>query len=137
MLKMHKVTRCLLVILACLFLGAIGVAAGSDEIPAELIGTWDYTSLTALKDGKPSGTVHFKLGQWTLKLNADATYLMKPPPPAAKPEGVSGTYKVHGHDLDLSPANGAHKLMYHFSLKHDGKVLELKDKGTMITASRE
>jgi len=33
--------------------------------------------------------------------------------------------------------NGGNDLEYHFSLKPDGKVLELKDKSTKISASRE
>jgi hypothetical protein len=118
----------LLLILVCVWLLALGLANASDELPQELIGIWDYTSLT-LSSGT---TVHFKPGQWTLKLNADATWVMQGPTPNAKP--VNGTYEVHGSKLKL---NGGNDLEYHFSLKHDGKVLELKDKNSKISASRE
>jgi hypothetical protein len=76
--------------------------------------------------------VHFKPGQWTLKLNADATWVMQGPIPTEKP--ANGTYEVHGSKLKL---NGGKDLEYHFSLKRDGRVLELKDKSSKINASRE
>jgi hypothetical protein len=116
----------ILLILVCV--GFLGLAKASDELPHELIGTWDYTSLTI-----PSGaTVHFKPGQWTLRLNADATWVMQGPVPSAKQ--VNGTYEVHGSNLKMI---GGNDLEYHFSLKRDGKVLELKDKGSKINAGRE
>ena len=115
-------------ILVCVWVLALGLAKASDELPQGLIGTWDYTYLTI-----PSGgTVHFKPGQWTLKLNADATWVMQGPTPNAKP--LNGTYEVHGNKLKM---NGGNDLEYHFILKRDGKVLELKDKGSEISASRE
>ena len=104
------------------------LARASDKNARELIGKWDYTSLTI----SSGATVHFKPGQWTLELNADATWIMQGPKPNAKP--VNGTYEVHGGMLIM---NGGNDLEYHFTLKHDGKVLELKDKSTKISASRE
>jgi hypothetical protein len=118
----------ILLILVCIWLLALGLAKASDELPQKLIGIWDYTSFAI-----PSGAmVHFKPGQWTLKLNADATWVMQGPLPNGKP--VNGTYEVHGSKLKM---NGGNDLEYHFSLKRDGKVLELKDKGSKISASRE
>lgn len=113
-------------VLVCVWL--LALASASDELPQKLIGIWDYTSLTI----SSGATVHFKPGQWTLKLNADATWAMQGPTPTAKP--VNGTYEVHGSMLRM---NGGNNLEYRFSLKHDGKVLELKDKRTKISASRE
>jgi hypothetical protein len=118
----------ILLALVCVWLLALGLAKASDEVPQELVGIWDYTSLTI-----PSGaTVHFKPGQWTLRLNADATWVMQGPTPNAKP--VNGTYEVHGSKLKM---NGGNDLEYHFRLKRGGKVLELQDKGSKISASRE
>jgi hypothetical protein len=57
---------------------------------------------------------------------------MQGPMPNAKP--VNGTYEVHGGKLKMNGGNG---LEYHFSLKRDGKVLELRDKGSRISASRK
>jgi hypothetical protein len=71
----------ILPILVCVWLLALGLAKVSDEPPQELIGIWDYTSLTI----SSGATVHFKPGQWTLKLNADATWVMQGPIPNAKP----------------------------------------------------
>ena len=117
-----------LLVLICIGLLALGLAKASDELPPKLVGTWDYMSFTI-----PSGaTVHFRPGQCTLKLNADATWVMQGQPGNAKP--VNGTYEVHGSTLKMT---GGNDLEYHFSLKHDGKVLELKDKESKISASRE
>jgi hypothetical protein len=109
----------ILLVLVCVWLLALGLAKASDELPQELIGIWDYTSLTI----SSGATVHFKPGQWTLRLNADATWVMQGP-----------TYEVHGSKLKM---NGGNDLEYHFSLKRDGKTLELKDKDSKISASRE
>lgn len=125
---MRKMKSKILLILVCVGLSALHVANASDEPPQALVGTWDYMSLTI----SSGATVHFKPGQWTLKLNADATWVMQGPKPNAKP--VNGTYEVHGSKLKM---NGGNDLEYHFSLKSDGKVLELKDKGGKISANRE
>jgi hypothetical protein len=61
--------------------GEAELAGASDELPQELAGIWDYTSLTI----PSSATVHFKPGQWTLKLNADATWVMQGPIANANP----------------------------------------------------
>ncbi len=125
---MREMKSKILLILVCVGFLASGLAKASDELPRKLIGIWDYTSLTI-----PSGaTVHFKPGQWTLKLNADATWVMQGPKPNAEP--VNGTYEVHGSTLKMI---GGNDLEYHFSLKRGGKVLELQDKGGKISASRE
>lgn len=125
---MREMKSKILLILVCVWLLALGLAKASDELPHELIGTWDYTSFTI----SSGATAHFKPGQWTLKLNADATWIMQGPVPNAKP--ANGTYVVHGRKLKL---NGGNDLEYHFSLQHGGKVLELKDKDSNIIASRE
>ncbi|MGC2364255.1 MAG: hypothetical protein WA555_04505 [Candidatus Sulfotelmatobacter sp.] len=125
---MREMRSKILLIPVCVWLLAFGLAKASDEVPQELIGTWDYISLTI-----PSGaTVHFKPGQWTLKLNADKTWVMEGLVP--KHWKANGAYEVHGSKLKL---NGGNDLEYHFSLKRDGKVLELKDKSSKISASRE
>jgi len=117
----------ILLALACIWLLTSGLANAADDT-RELIGTWDYASLTIAS----GATVHFKPGQWTLKLNADATWVMQGPTPNSKP--VNGTYEVRAHKLKM---NGGNDLEYDFRLKHGGKDLELKGKGTKISASRE
>ena len=130
------------VVLASASLAALSVSIASAQIPPELIGTWDYESLTALKNGKPFGTVHFRPGQWTLKLNADATWVEKQPPPLSKPgsQPTTGTYEVQGHDLTLKSAEGRER-RYRFTLKQHGEILTLTDEnkgeGSTISAKRE
>ncbi len=126
-----------LIILASVFLVGPNVANGGSKAVPELIGTWDYTSMTALKNGKPFGTVNFQPGQWALTFNQDATWVMKPPSPPAKSGGMNGSYDVHGHDLDMKLANGNPYFKYRFTIEQDGKVLTLATKESTIHASRE
>ena len=114
-------------------LDAIG---NSSKVPPELIGTWDYTSMTPLKNGKPFGTVHFQPGQWTVTFNQDGTWVMKTPSPP-NPHGLNGSYEVHGHDLEMKLAGGKPYNKYRFTIEQDGKVLSLMTKETSISANRE
>jgi hypothetical protein len=115
---------------------ALDAKSASPKIPSELVETWDYESFTTLKNGKPFGTVHFQPGQWTVAFNQDGTWLMKPPS-NVNPSGLSGTYEVHWHDLDMKLSNGKPYNLFHFKIDHDGKVLTLEDRKTSIIANRE
>ena len=127
-----------LVMLAFVFVLGFASDYGNDKAPSSLIGTWDYTSMTALKDGKPFGTVHFRPGQWTVTFNQDATWTMKVPSPPAQPgSGPNGSYYVQGHDLLMRLADGKPYNKYQFAIKEDGKALVLTEKGSIINASRE
>jgi hypothetical protein len=121
---------------ACKSEGVIG-RQKRGQPPPELIGTWDYASMTALKNGKPFGTVHFQPGQWTVTFNQDATWTMKPPSPPANPGGLSGSYAVHGHDVDMKLPNGSPYYTYRFTIEQDGKALTLTTKEASVSASRE
>jgi hypothetical protein len=122
--------------LALVYLAALSTAVASREIPPELIGTWDFTSMTALKDGKPFGTIHFKPGQWTLKLKDDGTYIEDFP--VGKIPHVEGAYKVHGHELEMKATTRNTDSKYSFALEQDGKILTLTDKGkSIMSANRE
>jgi|HubBroStandDraft_2_1064218.scaffolds.fasta_scaffold00720_2 hypothetical protein len=107
------------------------------KLPPELIGTWDYATMIALKNGKPFGTVNLRPGQWTVTFNLDATWVMKPPSPPANPSGLSGSYAVHGQDVDMKLANGSPYHKFRFTIEQDGKVLSLAAKDSTISASRE
>lgn len=126
-----------LVLFAVVCLMGVNAVGGSPKAPPEMVGRWDYTSMTALKNGKPFGTVHFRPGRWTVTFNEDATWVMKPPSPPAKPEGLNGSYAVHGHDVDMKLANGSPYYKYRFTIEQDGKVLTLTTKESTISASRE
>jgi hypothetical protein len=126
-----------LIVLVSVCLTGLNASGGSAKAPPEVIGTWNYTSMTALKNGKPFGTVHFRPGQWTVTFNQDATWVMQPPSPPAKPGGLNGSYAVHGHDVDMKLANGSPYYKYRFTIEQDGKVLTLTTKESTISASRE
>lgn len=123
-------------ILACACLAALCVAVASSQTPAGLTGTWNVESMSALTNGQRSGTAHFKPGQWILRLNADATWVMRLSASHGDSERA-GTYEVGGHDLTLKPTAGP-DLKYRFSLKQAGKALTLTktDKTSIITANR-
>lgn len=121
---------------ACASEGIIAEQKQRRELPPELIGTWDYTSMTALKKGNPFGTVHFQPGQWTVTFNPDSTWAMKSPSPPAKPGGMNGSYAIHGHDVDMKLANGSTYHKYRFTIEQDGKALVLAAKDSIINASR-
>src|SRR5271168_4803897 len=72
---------------ACLM--GVDAVARSPKDPPTLVGTWDYTSMAVLTNGRPSGTVHFKPGQWTVTFNQDGTWVMKPPS-VANPHSFNG-----------------------------------------------
>jgi hypothetical protein len=112
----------------------ISVAA-SDGTP-QLVGTWNYNSLTALKNGKPFGTVHFQPGQWTATFSPDGTWTMKTPP-SINPNGLNGSYQLHGHEVEMKLADGKPYQKYRFAIEDAGKVLVLTAKDSVIRASLE
>ena len=138
---MSQEKRRFVAVLVCVCFVAVGASVALSETPPELIGMWNYSSLTAIKNGRPFGTVHFQPGQWTLRLNADGTYLTKGPLKSASPDsdGATGKYEVHKHEFDMMPDKGDHEPKYNFKFEEDGKVLVLtdRDKGTIIEANRE
>ena len=126
-----------LLFLLATYLLCLNAASGSPKVVPELLGTWDYTTMTNLKDGKPFGTVHFQPGQWTVTFNQDATWTMKPPPLGPKPGSLNGKYSVHGKDVEMKLSNGNPYDKYRFAVGPDGKLLTVTDKNSIITASRE
>jgi hypothetical protein len=125
-----------LIVLASVSLIGLDAIGSSSKVTSELIGTWDYTSMTALKKGKPFGTVHFQPGQWTVTFNQDATWGMKLPPPA-NPRDLNGSYEIHEGDLDMKLADGKPFHKYHFKVEQEGKVLVLTTDESTISANRE
>jgi hypothetical protein len=115
---------------------AFALTFASGDIPPELIGTWDFASFANLKHGQPFGTIHFKPGQWTLKLHDGGAYTEDFP--VGSDPHVEGVYKVHGHDLQLKATSRKAESRYRFALEQNGKVLVLTDEGKSIsTANRE
>jgi hypothetical protein len=133
---MKPIKSYFLIVFASIFVVGFSATGSSFKVAPELIGTWDYTSMTALKNGKPFGTAHFQPGQWTVTFNQDATWVMKTPS-SQNPHSLNGSYEVHKHDLDMKLASGKPYYTYHFALKQDGKVLVLTTKEHIISANRE
>jgi hypothetical protein len=126
----------LLIVIGFIFIVGLNTTGSSPKVTPQLMGTWDYTSMTALKNGKPFGTVHFQPGQWTVTFNQDATWIMHTPSPP-NPQGLHGSYEVHGDKLDMNLANGKPYDKYRFTVEQDGKMLVLTTKEHTITASHE
>jgi hypothetical protein len=133
---MKPIKSYFLIVFACVFVVGFSATGSLFKVAPELIGTWDYTSMTALKNGEPFGTVHFQPRQWTVTFNQDATWVMKTPS-SQNPHGLNGSYEVHGHHLDMKLASGKPYSTYHFALKQHGKVLVLTTKEHTISANRE
>jgi hypothetical protein len=123
-----------LAILASVCLWGLDATGSSSNTPPELIGTWDYSSMTSLKNGKPFGTVHFQPGQWTTTFNQDNAWVMKTPSPP-NPHGLNGIYRVHGHDLEMKLVDGRPYYTFHFTIEQN--VLALTTKEISISANRE
>lgn len=124
------------IILASVCVIGLNLAEGKKAPPPELVGTWNYTSMTALKNGKPFGTINFQPGQWTVTFNQDATWVMKTPS-NLNPHGLNGTYEVHGFDVDMKLANGKPYYKYRYAIEQEGKVLVLTGKEAINRANRE
>jgi hypothetical protein len=133
---MKSITQGFLVALAFFYVLAFASSSGFGQTASELVGTWDYTSITNLKNGKPFGTVHFQPGQWTITYKQDGTWTMNPALSSGKP-APNGRYVMHGHDVDMKLVNGSRYERYRFAIEQDGRELELTSKETIITASRE
>ena|SRR5664279_718807 len=127
-----KPTFGFIAILAYVCLIGLSTANGGSPVPSQLIGTWDYTSLSV--NAKGTGVADFHPGEWTVTFNQDATWVMKSP---LTPGGDSGRYEVKGHDLTMLRTNGELYEKYRFSVSQNGKVLGLVSKLTTISASRE
>jgi hypothetical protein len=122
-------------VLAAVCLIALDAGGGSPTPPPELIGTWSYTSLTALKNGRPFGTAHIKPGQLKMTFNPDGTWILHPT--SANPQGLNGSYEIHGRDLEMKFADGKPYDKCRFKFEQDGKVLVLTGAEQIITAIRE
>jgi len=128
--RMRLNGRTLLCILALLC-----ACFASDKIAPELLGTWNYTSMAALDKGKPSGTIHFHPGQWSVTFGNDAKWSMILPS-NVNAHGLSGTYKIHKQTLEMRLSDGRPYYKYRFSFEEDGKVLVLTGDQSINRATR-
>jgi hypothetical protein len=99
-----------------------------------LIGTWDYTSYTALQNGKPAGTVQFKPRTMVFTYREDGTWEMKAADTSRTK--LNGSYDLHGMELIMKKADGSAYQDFEIQLEHDGRAMIMKDKHSIVTASK-
>jgi hypothetical protein len=99
-----------------------------------LIGMWDYASYTGLENGKPLGTLNFKPNTMVFTYQRDGTWEMRAAD--ATHTALAGTYELRGTELILKKQDGSLYLDFQVELKNDGKVIVLRDKRSIITASK-
>jgi hypothetical protein len=110
------------------------VAHASPLDKTVLLGKWDYTSYTMLQKGKPSGIVQFKPGTMSFTYREDGTWEMEAAD--ATHTKLSGTYEIHGDELIMKKTDGSPYQDFNVELKSDGKGMIMKDKRSIVTASK-
>jgi hypothetical protein len=134
MMKRIKIQLLIMLVSAC-FVG-LSATGGSANVPTELTGIWEYSAMTALKAGKPFGSVNFGSGQWTVTFNPDNTWTMEVNLPRNPARHMNGHYVIHGHELDMKLDDGKPYSSYRFSVEQDGKLLVLTNKEHTINANK-
>jgi len=102
---------------------------------ATIVGKWECTSLTALENGKESGTVRFNPGNVVYTYRGDKTWQLDSNLGKGK-AGMKGTFELRDDDLILTKSDGKVYKDFHLALKDDGKTLVMKDEGSLVTASK-
>jgi putative membrane protein len=92
--------------------------------------------LSGLEDQQIGGLIMW-IPAGTLLLVAALVLLVRWMHESQPARGLSGSYAVHGHDVDMKLANGSPYQKYRFAVEQDGKVLTLTAKEPTISASRE
>jgi hypothetical protein len=101
---------------------------------ADLIGRWDYTSYTALQNGKLHGTVQFKPGTMVFTYHENGTWEMAAAD--ATHTKLNGNYEIHGTELIMKKADGSPYQDFDVQLEHGGKTMTMKDQRSIVTASK-
>jgi hypothetical protein len=122
-------------LIIALFCATPHVAFSEPLDKADLIGRWDYTSYTALQKGKPAGTVQFKPRTMVFTYREDGTWEMGAAD--ATHTKLNGSYELHGTELIMKKAEGSTYQDFDVELEHGGKAMIMKDKRSIITASKE
>lgn len=110
-------------------------AAGTPIDKAALVGSWDYTTYTMLKKGKPAGTIQFKPRSMVFTYNDDGTWQMQADD--ATHTHRSGTYELlHGLELVLKNSDGSPYQDFQVEMRSDGKFMLLRDEKSALTAEK-
>jgi hypothetical protein len=117
------------------FFFMIAQMASADPLgKAALIGTWDYTSYTLIQKGKPSGTLQFKPHTMLFTYHEDGTWEMEASDSTHTTH--NGSFEIHGSELIMKKADGSPYQDCDVELTDNGKQMVLKDKRSIITASK-
>jgi hypothetical protein len=102
-----------------------------------IAGTWACASLTALENGKQSGTVKFNPGNITFTFAEDGTWQMETNlTKTHEKTRIKGNLILHENELVLKYPDGKTYKDFHLDLKDDGKTLVMTDDGEIISASK-
>jgi len=127
----HRRSFGVLLALSCL----VSPMAFADSLDkTNLLGRWDYTSYTVLKNGKPSGTVQFKPGAMMFTYRPDGTWAMEAND--ATHTKLNGTYEVRGRKLIMRKTDGAIYQDFDVQLDKAGRAMIMKDKRSIVTATK-
>jgi hypothetical protein len=113
---------------------ATNCAAFADPLEKALIGKWDSTSYTVVQQGVPGESVQMKPGTMVFTYRDDGTWVME-----AADEGhttLNGTYAIQGTELILMKPDGSTYQDFNVEIKSDGKEIVLRDKRSILTATR-
>lgn len=110
-------------------------AAGTEIDKAALVGSWEYTTYTMLKKGKPVGTVQFKPRSMVFTYNEDGTWQMLADD--ATHTHRNGTYEVlHGSKLVLKNSDGSPYQDFQVEMRSGGRFMLLRDDKSALTAEK-
>ncbi len=129
---MHRGQVLSRVFVAILCVSFAALASAIDRTALE--GKWEFTSYTLLEKGKPSGTVQFKPGTMIFTYHQDGAWEMDAND--ATHTRLNGTYEVRGSELIMKRADGSPYQDFGVELKSDGKSMVLKDKRSIVSASK-
>ena len=123
-----------LLLIPTFFLVIANLAYADPLDKTALVGRWDYTSYAILQKGKLSGTVQFKPGTMLFTYRDDGTWEMEAGD--ATHTRLNGSYEVHGTELIMKKADGSPYQDFDVELKSGGKVMVMRDKRSIVTASK-
>jgi len=121
-------------VLLALFCAVSQIALAGSLDKTALIGRWDYTSYTVLKEGRPSGTVQFKPGTLVFTYHQDETWEMEAND--ATHTQLNGYYEVRRRQLIMRKSDGSPYQDCEVEMKDGGKAMIMKDKRSIVTATK-
>ena len=125
-------SRILLALTLCSTGAHFGFAAALD--PSALIGKWNYTSFTMIKNGKATGTAHFTVGTMVFTYFENGTWEMQAAD--ANRTHLTGTYTIRENELIMKKTDGSLYQDVQVEMSSDGRDMTLRDKRSVVTATK-